>query len=230
MVPVQRRTRAERSNFAHPARGILGKCSLPSYLQRTVTTRPADSAWELTLVNTMCQLDSGNRNRSVGERLESLHRRAAALDRAVILLNDIIEVLAVPYLHVSLLLLERGQMAIFHNCQQPRFRIGASQGRQIHGTRARSPPVRCRSRRRTSGTTTVQIGTRRPDAAIPTPQTTAPVIRGADCIRHSRHLTRVHSSYETPGTSGLFPLRYSTSTAFGFNGSDHRHLMNEFGE
>jgi hypothetical protein len=45
----------------------------------------------------MCQLDSGNRNRSVGERLESLHRRAAALDRAVILLKDIIEVLAAPY-------------------------------------------------------------------------------------------------------------------------------------
>jgi hypothetical protein len=69
----------------------------------------------------MCQLDSGNRNRSVGERLESLHRRAAALDRAVILLNDIIEVLAAPYLHVSLLLLERGQMTIFHDRQQPAF-------------------------------------------------------------------------------------------------------------
>jgi hypothetical protein len=35
--------RAERSNFAHPAKGILGECSLPSYLQRTVTTRPAES-------------------------------------------------------------------------------------------------------------------------------------------------------------------------------------------
>lgn len=36
----------------------------------------------------------------VGERLESLHRRTAALDRAVILLNDIVEVLAGPHLHV----------------------------------------------------------------------------------------------------------------------------------
>ncbi len=48
----------------------------------------------------MCQLDSGNRDRSVGERLESVHRRSAALDRAVILLNDIVEVLAGPCLHV----------------------------------------------------------------------------------------------------------------------------------
>lgn len=44
----------------------------------------------------MCQLDSGNRDRSVAERLESLHRRTAALDGAVILLNDIVEVLAAP--------------------------------------------------------------------------------------------------------------------------------------
>jgi hypothetical protein len=42
----------------------------------------------------VCQLNSGKRDRSVVERLESLHRRTAALDRAVILLNDTVEVLA----------------------------------------------------------------------------------------------------------------------------------------
>ena len=35
--------RAERPKSAHPARGILGERSLPSYLQRTGTTRPAES-------------------------------------------------------------------------------------------------------------------------------------------------------------------------------------------
>jgi integrase len=35
--------RPERSDSARPARGILGQCSLPSYLQRIVATRPADS-------------------------------------------------------------------------------------------------------------------------------------------------------------------------------------------
>jgi hypothetical protein len=84
LVPVQRRTR-EAIEFRSPGRDILGECSLPSYLQRTVA-RPPESEGELTLVNTMCQLDSGNRDRSVGERLESLHRRTAALNRAVILL------------------------------------------------------------------------------------------------------------------------------------------------
>jgi hypothetical protein len=63
--------RAKRSNSAHPAIRILGECVLPSYFQRTVTTRPAESERELALVNPVCQLDSGNRDSSVGERLES---------------------------------------------------------------------------------------------------------------------------------------------------------------
>jgi len=46
----------------------------------------------------VCQLDSGDRDSRVGERLGSLHRRTAALDRTVILLNDIVEVLAGTHL------------------------------------------------------------------------------------------------------------------------------------
>jgi hypothetical protein len=42
----------------------------------------------------MCPLDSGNRDRSVGERLETLHRRTAAINRVVILLDDLVELFA----------------------------------------------------------------------------------------------------------------------------------------
>src|SRR5665213_166599 len=59
--------RAKRSKSSHPATDILGERSLPSYLQRTVTTRPPESERELAFVNTMCELDSGNRDCRVGE-------------------------------------------------------------------------------------------------------------------------------------------------------------------
>jgi hypothetical protein len=54
----------------------------------------------LAFANTLCEVDSGNLDRSLGERLESFHRRTAALDRAVILLNDVVELLAGPHLYV----------------------------------------------------------------------------------------------------------------------------------
>jgi hypothetical protein len=38
----------------------------------------------------MCYSDSGHRDHSIGERLEFLHRGTAALDHAMILLNDVI--------------------------------------------------------------------------------------------------------------------------------------------
>ena len=41
--------------------------------------------------------DAGGRIRT---RIESLHRRTAALDRTAILLNDLVEILAGPHLHV----------------------------------------------------------------------------------------------------------------------------------
>src|ERR1700689_1168171 len=56
--------RAARSESAQSARDILDECSLASFLQRTVTTRPAESERELAFVNTMCELDSGNRDSS----------------------------------------------------------------------------------------------------------------------------------------------------------------------
>jgi hypothetical protein len=46
-VPVQRRTRGT-IEFRYSARAILGERSLPSYLQRPVTTRAAEPERELT--------------------------------------------------------------------------------------------------------------------------------------------------------------------------------------
>jgi hypothetical protein len=85
----------------------------------------------------MCQLDSGNRDRSVVERLESLHRRTAVLDRAVILLNDIVEVLAAPYLRRqdSWVMLRRISLRsenspAFHPASVHKYRHDAADGRK----------------------------------------------------------------------------------------------------
>jgi Domain of unknown function (DUF3387) len=56
---------------------------------------------ELPLANAMSQLDSGDRDGRVGEGLEPSHRRTAALDGSVILLDDVVEVLASPDLDVA---------------------------------------------------------------------------------------------------------------------------------
>jgi hypothetical protein len=55
---------------------------------------------EVTLVNSLCQLDAGNRDCGLVERFEPLHGGTAAFDCSVILLNDIVEVVAAPHLHV----------------------------------------------------------------------------------------------------------------------------------
>ena len=49
----------------------------------------------------MRQLDSGNGNGGIVERLETGHRGAAAFDRAMVLLNYVVEVLAAPDLDVQ---------------------------------------------------------------------------------------------------------------------------------
>ena len=52
-------------------------------------------------MNAMRQLDSGNGNNGFVERLETGHRGAAAFDRAMVLLNYAVEVLAAPDLDVQ---------------------------------------------------------------------------------------------------------------------------------
>ena len=48
----------------------------------------------------MGKLDAGQCNRRTPERLEASHGGASAFDRSMILLNEIVEILATPYLNV----------------------------------------------------------------------------------------------------------------------------------
>src|SRR4051812_43104465 len=58
-------------------------------------------AVELSLANAVGQLHAGDRHSSRIERLQSVHGRASSFDRAMILLNDVVEVLAGAHLDVS---------------------------------------------------------------------------------------------------------------------------------
>jgi hypothetical protein len=51
-------------------------------------------------MNAMRQLNSGNGDGHILERLEAGHRGAARFDRAMVLLNNIVQVPAGPYLDV----------------------------------------------------------------------------------------------------------------------------------
>src|ERR1017187_9940986 len=75
-----------------------GHC--PFRLPRPATTSTPTAKRELTLTNPMRELDAGNRDRRVRERLESGHRRAASLDGAVVLLNQVVQILVRPNLDV----------------------------------------------------------------------------------------------------------------------------------
>jgi len=50
------------------------------------------------LVNPMGKLDAGQCNCRTPERLETCHRGAPAFDHPMILLNEIVKVLATPYI------------------------------------------------------------------------------------------------------------------------------------
>src|SRR5450631_2638118 len=63
---------------------------------------PASSAKrELSLANSMGQLDAGDRDGGVRERLEPSHIDAASLDRAVVLFDDVVQVLARAHFDVA---------------------------------------------------------------------------------------------------------------------------------
>jgi len=51
--------------------------------------------------NPMRKFHSGKRDRSIPERLEADHGRAPSLDRTVVLLDDVVEVLASPNLNMA---------------------------------------------------------------------------------------------------------------------------------
>jgi hypothetical protein len=44
-------------------------------------------------MDTMSEFDASNGNRRIGKRLEALHGSASPLDRSMVLLNDVVQVL-----------------------------------------------------------------------------------------------------------------------------------------
>ena len=64
----------------------------PELLERTELAWSAAAERELTLANSMCQFNPRKRNCRRFKRLEGKHWRAAALDRSMILLDDVVEI------------------------------------------------------------------------------------------------------------------------------------------
>src|ERR1019366_4754163 len=63
---------------------LLCECHRPFRFARPATAPTATTERELPLANTMGELDAGNRDGRVLERLEASHRRTASLDRPMI--------------------------------------------------------------------------------------------------------------------------------------------------
>ena len=82
-------------------RSFLCECRCPFRFPRPVTAAASTPKRELSLANTMGEFDAGDRNGRARERLEPGHRRTSSLDRAVVLLDEVVEILVRPYLHVA---------------------------------------------------------------------------------------------------------------------------------
>ena len=87
--------------LSRAARSFLCECHCPFRFPRPVTAAASTPKRELSLANTMGEFDAGDRNGRARERLEPGHRRTASLDRAVVLLDEVVEILVRPYLHVA---------------------------------------------------------------------------------------------------------------------------------
>src|SRR5450631_4638186 len=70
-------------------------------LPRPITAPMSSAKRELSLANSMGQLDAGDRDGGVRERLEPSHIDAASLDRAVVLFDDVVQVLARAHFDVA---------------------------------------------------------------------------------------------------------------------------------
>src|ERR1017187_1062342 len=82
------------------SRPLLCECRRPFVLPRPAAASTATSTRELSLATAMCQLNSGNGDGRIRERLEPGHRCATPLDRAVVLLDQVVEVLVCTHLDV----------------------------------------------------------------------------------------------------------------------------------
>src|SRR5450755_1438625 len=83
------------------SRPLLYECHRPFVLPGPATASTATSKRELSLANAMCQLNSGNGDGRIRERLEPSHRRTASLDRPMILLDDVVQIFAGPHFDVT---------------------------------------------------------------------------------------------------------------------------------
>src|SRR5450759_4650741 len=82
------------------SRLLLCECHRPFVLPRPATTPTATAKRKLPLPNPMGQLDAGNRDGRIRERLEPGHRRAPTLDGAMVLLDEVVQILVRPNLDV----------------------------------------------------------------------------------------------------------------------------------
>jgi hypothetical protein len=79
---------------------FLSQCPVPELLQRPIPPSTAGSKRELAFSNPMRQLDSAERDGCISIRLKACHPGAAALNRTMILFDNVIAVLTAPHDHV----------------------------------------------------------------------------------------------------------------------------------
>jgi hypothetical protein len=72
----------------------IGQRTCPELLQGRIPTRTTSAEGELALSDLMCELDARQRDGGRAERLEGEHRCATALDRSVVLLDNVVEISA----------------------------------------------------------------------------------------------------------------------------------------
>ena len=75
----------------------LSQSSIPKLFQRPGPALTTASERELPLANAMRKLNAGQCDGRSSERLELHHWGAATFDRAMILLDDVVEVAAIPH-------------------------------------------------------------------------------------------------------------------------------------
>ena len=75
------------------ANRFLRNGMFPVCPERSVATRTASSERKLILMDAMSQFEASDCNCSIGKRLEAFHGSTSLLDRSMILLNDVVQVL-----------------------------------------------------------------------------------------------------------------------------------------
>src|SRR3979411_58390 len=78
---------------SRPANRFSCNGTFPVGPERSVATRTASSERKLTFMDAMSEFDASNRNRRIGKRLKAFHLSASPLDRSMVLLNDVVQVL-----------------------------------------------------------------------------------------------------------------------------------------